>query len=190
MSVRLRPGVLTGDHAPFSSIDQCCTRRNSRLKEQLSVQPPMFVYLYTSELYDDKSGHSAFRPRGRVRWLKPMIEDRRRTARAGSGLRKTTKPTDNAGVRRYRVRAQPSGQGLTRAARRTQAALISGPAYPGRAHQRPGVPRPRSSAAWAVPRPDDPDEGRLRSVEAQPPAHLVLVHDRVGVAARDAGVVG
>jgi len=31
---------------------------------------------------------------------------------------------------------------------------------------------------------------RSGSVEAQAPAHLVLVHDRVGVAAGDAGVVG
>src|SRR5260370_15774543 len=31
---------------------------------------------------------------------------------------------------------------------------------------------------------------QLGSVEAQAPAHLVFVHDRVGVAVRDAGVIG
>jgi len=31
--------------------------------------------------------------------------------------------------------------------------------------------------------------GQLGAVEAQPPAHLILVHDRVGIAAGDAGVV-
>ena len=31
---------------------------------------------------------------------------------------------------------------------------------------------------------------RLRSVEAQPPAHLVFVHDRVGIPVGDAGVIG
>ena len=62
VSVRLRPGVLFGDHA-LPSIDQCCTRRNSGLKDQLSAKPPWFVYLYTGELYGDKSGHFAFRPR-------------------------------------------------------------------------------------------------------------------------------
>src|ERR1700757_1203237 len=68
------------------------------------------------------------------------------------------------------IRAQPNGTELTRAAGRIPAmpAILPGPR--------------RGRMVWT--------ERCLRSVEAQPPAHLVLVHDRVGVAARDAGVVG
>src|SRR6516162_4106075 len=93
-------------------------------------------------------------------------ENCRRRARPAE---KTTKPTGNNGYVDIGLRAQPSSGRLTPAA---------------------GGPRPHLPAARAVPRPDGPDEGRLGAVEAQSPAHLVLVHDRVGVAARDAGVVG
>ena len=45
----------------------------------------------------------------------------------------------------------------------------------------PGGSSPRGGTVWG---------GGLSAVEAQSPAHLVLVHDGVGVAARDAGFVG
>src|SRR5689334_12103730 len=52
----------------------------------------------------------------------------------------------------------------------------------------------REMAARAYPRRAEPARGvavsRSGSVEAEAPPHLVLVHDRVGVAAGDAGVVG
>src|SRR6516162_1903832 len=46
------------------------------------------------------------------------------------------------------------------------------------------VSAPGGTGAWRG------GASRSGSVEAQPSTHLVLVHDRVGVAAGDAGVVG
>src|SRR5690348_16116289 len=68
----------------------------------------------------------------------------------------------------------------------------SGPNGPAQAQARAGrargdgqaasAPRRSRRVAWRV--------SRSGSVEAEAPPHLVLVHDRVGVAAGDAGVVG
>jgi len=53
---------------PFS-IDQRCTRGNNQHNDQLSVKPELFVYLYTGELYGDKSGQSALCPPITRFWL-------------------------------------------------------------------------------------------------------------------------
>ena len=134
---------------PFS-IDQCCTRGNSQHNDQLSAKPQLFVYLYTGELYGDKSGHSAFCP---------QIADAKR---ADDGREELDRPRIIQTERGYAAPTQP---------RDTRGnAAISG----------------LGGAEAGI----DRVEGRSGSVEAQPSAHLVLVHDRVGVAARDAGFVG
>jgi hypothetical protein len=62
---------------------------------------------------------------------------------------------------------------------------------PGHAETPPGAGRDAPGAGRDAPGPGRAYRGEpLGSVEAQAPSEFVLVHDRVGVAVRDAGVVG
>jgi hypothetical protein len=112
---------------------------------------------------------------------RPRREDRR--ARPGSGAcsRPPARGQTADQAARTRAHADPAPP--------REPAPPRGPRH-GDPHVRPARGGRRLTPAWGAAEAGIRGRGRLSSVEAQSPAHLVLVHDRVGVAAGDAPLVG